>query len=195
MYCSLATAPISPAITLSAGTWFLPLIKNTWVNFSILFLLVFTTVISPFNLPVITLNKEILPTNGSAIVLNTIAENGLSSLNWINSSLFDSIFNAFCGIAYLGDGKHSTISSNNVFIPIIFVAEPHITGAISPDAHPFIKPSYISKSLSSPSLKYFSNNTSSVSATDSIIICLHSSTLLTNSGGISATSIILVFGL
>ena len=69
--CNLATAPISPAIISSVAIWFFPLIKNKWDSFSCLPLLVFFTTVSPFNFPVITLNNEIFPTKGSAIVLNT----------------------------------------------------------------------------------------------------------------------------
>ena len=87
-----------------------------------------------------TLKNEILPTNGSAIVLNTNAENDLSCVRFINTSLLVFKSTAFWGIAYSGDGKHSTISSINESIPITFNALPHITGAISPLAHPFINP-------------------------------------------------------
>ena len=125
--------------------------------------------------------------------MNTIAENGLSSARFINTSSFVSTFTAFCGIAYSGDGKHSIISSINVSIPITFNALPHITGAMSPLAQPFIKPLYISSSLNVPSLKYFSSKASSVSATDSIIIILHACTFSFNSSGISIGFISLVF--
>ena len=127
--------------------------------------------------------------------MNTNAENGFFSSRLINTSLLFSKSIAFCGIESFGDGKHSTISSNNVFIPMTLLADPHITGAISPDEHPFINPSYISKSLNSPSLKYFSKSSSFVSATASIIICLHSSTLSISSIGISPNSIFFVLGL
>ena len=66
---------------------------------------------------------------------------------------------------------------------------------MSPLAHPLINPLYISSSLNSPLFKYLSNNSSSVSATASIIICLHSSILSIKSSGISAFSIREVLGL
>ena len=76
-----------------------------------------------------------------------------------------------------------------------FIADPHITGTISPFAVPAINPSYISFSLSVPSLKYFSKSFSSVSATASTIIFLHSFTLSNNSFGTSFVSTLCVFSL
>ena len=61
--------------------------KNKCVIFSDLFLLVLITLTPSVNLPVITLNNDIFPTNGSAIVLNTNAENGLFSSNLTKTSL------------------------------------------------------------------------------------------------------------
>ena len=75
--------------------------KNIFANFSVLSLLLLTTVTSLVNFPVITLNKEIFPTNGSAIVLNTKAENGFSSSSPIKTSSFFLTSIAFCGIEYL----------------------------------------------------------------------------------------------
>jgi hypothetical protein len=133
--------------------------------------------------------------NGSAIVLNTNAEKGASSdiVKSFSSCFFTSM--TFIGCAISGEGKHSSMSSNSVSVPIPKNAEPHITGAISPLLQPVINPLYISSSLSVPSLKYLSNNVSSVSATASVIMLLHSSTLSINSAGISASSIWCVFSL
>ena len=136
-----------------------------------------------------------MPTNGSAIVLKTKAENGLSSSIFMktSSSLLKLI--AFCGSECSGDGKHLIILLIIDLIPIIFIALPHKTGAISPLAQPFINPLYISSSHNSPSFKYLSNSSSSVSATASITICLHSSTLSFKSSGISEVSIFEVLAL
>ena len=97
------------------------------------------------------------PTKGSATVLNTNADNGDSSFTLISISLLLFMSFALCGLNLSGDGKHSSISSNKVLIPIPVSAEPHITGAISPLEQPFMSPSYISSSLSVPSLKYLSS--------------------------------------
>ncbi|MNI69025.1 hypothetical protein D3C73_1247520 [compost metagenome] len=91
----------------------------------------------------------------------------------------------FCGSAYSGDGKHSHISSSNTSIPIADVELPHITGATSPFAQPLINPLYISSSDNSPSEKYLSRSSSSVSATASMIACLQLSIFSSSSGGIS----------
>src|SRR3712207_8031739 len=111
---------------------------------------------------------------GSTMVLNTNDEKGSSLEMYTFIFLFVLTSIAFTSLKSAGDGKQVIMSSKNVFIPFPDKAAPHITGAISPLIHPFINPLYISSLVNVPSLKYFSNNSSSVSATASIIMFLRS---------------------
>ena len=138
--CNFETAPISPAIISDTLICVLPLIMYKVPSFSCFSLFVFCTIISGLPTPVITLNKDNFPTNGSAIVLKIKAEKGLVE-SILTSISFPSCKDfALIRFTSSGDGKHSCISSSNVLIPIIFNADPHITGAISPLALPLISP-------------------------------------------------------
>ena len=118
-----------------------------------------------FNSPVITLNIDNFPINGSIIVLNTLAENFSSLQVFLRLSLISTIG--------LGDGKILLIHWINKFIPKHLVELPHMTGIISPEIIPFLKPKYISSFDKVPTSKYLFSKFSSLSATNSIIFSLY----------------------
>ncbi len=138
--CNFETAPISPAFISVVGYCFFPFIKYRDPSFSSFSLDELNTTVSDFADPVITLNIDSLPMNGSTIVLNTNAENGSFSLIFIFINALFLISLAIYKLVSIGDGKHSTISSNNVSVPILAIAEPHIIGHISPVDDPLINP-------------------------------------------------------
>ena len=128
---------MSPAPILLVCIWLLPLKKHNELTFSTL--LFFEFILSVVSSPVCTLNIESFPTKGSAIVLNTNAENGISLFGLTNISLL-LLSIATLALLISGDGKYPLIESNKLFIPTIDTELPHITGAISPSSNPIESP-------------------------------------------------------
>ncbi len=164
--CSFDAATISPATAESVSKCVFPLKKNKFPIFSGLSILVLYN--SPVLIfPEVTLNRDIFPTNGSAMVLNTNADTGsLGSHFLIISLLFPStpLYSAY----FVAIGTSLIIVSRNSFIPLPSNAQLVKTGIMSPDAIPADNPRLNSSSVNSSPLKYFSKSSSSVSAIASV---------------------------
>ena len=130
---------MSPVPILFVCIWLLPLKKHKELTFSTLLFFEFIIILSVVSSPVCTLNIESFPTKGSAIVLNTNAENGISLFGLTNISLL-LLSIATLALLISGDGKYPLIESNRLFIPTIDTELPHITGAISPSSNPIESP-------------------------------------------------------
>lgn len=71
VYCSLLSAPMSPAQSMPTGICFLPRTMKMPAAFSGLSAFALNSGVAGVSTPEITLISDSLPTNGSAIVLNT----------------------------------------------------------------------------------------------------------------------------
>lgn len=136
---SLETAPISPATISSVSIWFFPLRKNREPNFSLMPFDELYRVSSFLSFPLTTLNIEILPTNGSTIVLNTTAENGSfgSTLACSPSSLLKPLW----ALSSFGLGIYEHIVSSNISRPAPVSLDPAISGTAVPSSRADVTPS------------------------------------------------------
>ncbi len=85
---SLATTTISPALPTTMGSCVFPLMVKILPIRSVLSLVALYSMLSGFNTPENTRIKLSLPTNGSAVVLKTNAENGSFTPRVMGSSVF-----------------------------------------------------------------------------------------------------------
>lgn len=102
---SFVRTPMSPALSSETLSCFLPIGIDTTLMRSSSSLLMFSSFVSGVSEPVMTLRYVILPTNGSAVVLKTSAENGWdgSVFTFISCSVFASLADSGC--AWSGDGS------------------------------------------------------------------------------------------
>ena len=183
-------AAISPANTSFNSVLLLACIWSILPTLSFLFFVAFNTYEPDSNVPEYTLKKHNLPTYGSVAILNASAENGASSDVSLSISFPSSSTPLIWSISN-GDGKYSTILSNNNCNPLFLYADPQHTSVALLLNVAFLKPFLISVSVNSSPSKYFIIISSSCSAAVSTIFALYSLAFSTNSAGISFSSIIL----
>ncbi len=157
---------ISPATASATSVCFLPQSETSLPTFSVSPVVAFTT--SPFVLrtPESTLMYDILPTNGSATVLNTSAESGASASS-ATSTMLPSLSSAAFGFRSVGAGRRREISFISISIPARVVEDTQVTGVIIPSFIPLWIPSISSFCVNASPEKNFSKSASSVSATAS----------------------------
>ena len=122
---SLATPPMSPAASASTGSCSLPRTTNRPCSRSSVPVRLFTRWSSLRIVPESTLSSDTWPTNGSAIVLNTIASGWPSGSAGTSTSV--SPARTVVGRS-AGGGPISTRRSASRSMPTSAVAEPHTTG-------------------------------------------------------------------
>ena len=128
---------------------------------------------------------ESFPTNGSAMVLHTLATNSLlesqvSSTSWPDFRSF-----ATTGAASTALGKYSKMLSSNRRTPKLRAADATNTGMISPWLTPSLNPRRMSSLESSSASKNFAINSSSLAAAFSMISSRICWALSARSAGIS----------
>ncbi len=184
--CSLASAPMSPATSLSTLIIFLPRIMPILFAFSVFSSLAFSIAMSDFSVPESTFIIDILPTNGSAMDFMTCAANGAAGSRTTSTSLPDLSFACAAGIS-AAEGISEISSSIRFLTPRFEAAAVAKTGAIVHWRTPSFSPFSISSFVRSCPSKYFSMSASSLPAAFSTSSSLYSSAIPARSAGISAS--------
>ena len=109
---------------------------------------------------------DILPTNGSATVLNTNALKGSLSTQ-ATSTASPSAVSPIIASFSDGGGNKRSISLSSISTPDISAEETQVTGVIMPEFMPLCIPSISSFCVNASPEKNFSKSASSVSATAS----------------------------
>ena len=180
---SLMAMAISPAITLSTFSRFLPFRTNSCDRRSLCPLRGQIKSALSVSVPPKSLKKETSPRCCSIDVLKTNIATGSWALE-LNSLPFF-VFTA--GIAS-GEGQELTIKSSKRDVPTPCLADEHITGNIVLVTNPFRIPSRISSSVRVSFSKYFSIKASSPSAALSTNARCSSSALSFSEAGMSLTT-------
>ena len=154
-------------------------------NFSAVPFVRFVSVMSFFSVPFMTLKYDILPTNGSATVLNMN-----TAVSPSGSGLIFSPFSSLSPYLSRGFGKDAAIMSSRGATPMSVAAEPTITGAIEPFIMPRLRAVCISSSVNFSPAKNFSIISSLVSASDSTSISRNAFTFSMLSSGIGISFIV-----
>ena len=177
---SLATAPISPAPMKAASSCFFPFGIRTLFILSVSPVRIFIRGMSGAIFPDTTLKYESFPTNGSATVLNTIA--AAAPFTFTDNSTGSPFMSVAISFFSSAEGTSQFIPLSRCSIPKVFWASPQNTGVIVPSFTPLLTPTITSSGVNSSPLKYFSNISSSVSATASYIAVRSPSSLSPISG-------------
>ena len=120
------------------------------------------------SVPEVIFSRLSLPTNGSAMVLNTRAEKGWSSAH--TRSTASPVFGLVpSSTRPAGEGIRSMMLSSSLAMPTRLTLEQHTTGTTVPSTMPWRRPCIISSGDSSPSSKYFSISSSSAPAAASMM--------------------------
>ena len=109
--------------------------------------------------------KDIFPTNGSAIVLNTNAQRGSLLAHLISTMSSPLTASITSSSLWLGTSRQSSLRS--ISTPARVVEDTHVTGVMIPDFIPLCIPSISSFCVKASPEKNFSKSASSVSATAS----------------------------
>ncbi len=129
------------------------------------------------------------PTNGSVAILNTKAQKGSLTLNFLTSVSLVLGFVPSTSPLSSGEGRYLITASKRNCTPLFLNEEPQVIGTISIAIVAFLIAAIISSlEIESGSSKNFSISASSCSAADSISLLLHSSHSATIFSGMSLTS-------
>ena len=129
------------------------------------------------------------PTNGSVAILNTNAQKGSLTLNFLTSVSPVLGFVPSTWPLSSGDGRYLITASKRNCTPLFLNDEPQVTGTIAISIVAFLMAAIISSGvIESGSSKNFSISASSYSAAASISLPLHSSHSATIFSGMSLTS-------